>query len=787
MREAQTTRRFATWIGFLILALLTLATALPAAEAGPKGGGGPKGNGAPPPQPYTGPPIDTANADRCDFLDPAVCLQPWPNDNFTVTDPTTDTGRRLNLNLLSMPRNTLGKPIDPAEQNRNDGFSPGNMIGVRVPGLDSPQAFANTGAVPITDIGAYAADNQPVVVINAETGERHPIWAEIDSNPIDPASGGDPGDPADRAKVNLIIRPAVNFDEGGRYIVALRRLRDAQDRPIEPANAFRVYRDNLITAQPQVEARRPHMDELFGSLRKAGIKRSSLYLTWDFTVASERNLSERMLAIRDDAFSQLGDGDLGDGQVQGGSPAFQVTETQNLSAAENPKIARIVTGTVTVPCYLNTPGCLPVGSRFAYGLDGRPVQLGANTTAPSFECIVPRAAIDGPDPEPARVSLYGHGLLGSHGEVEGGNVQSMAAEHNIVFCATDWFGFATQNLPNVLLILQDLSLFPSMADQTQQGFLNFLYLGRAMIHPDGLASNAAFQVGGRPAIDTRELFYDGNSQGGILGGSLTAVAPDFRRAVLGVPGMNYSTLLRRSVDFEPYAEGEFTGEVCGALPPPLDEICAVAPGDTPLGLYDNYPNELERPLILSLIQTLWDRSEANGYAHHITDDPLPGTPSHQVLMHVAFGDHQVANVAAEVEARTIGASVYQPALDPGRHWAPGGVFGLPAVTAFPFGGSALVYWDGGPLTDAAGNPVPGGTATPPNENVPPRPPEYGADPHSYPRNDVKGRAQKSDFLRIGGVLNNYCTTANRPDPAPAALVPNTGTAIPCYSHGWLGL
>jgi hypothetical protein len=36
------------------------------------------------------------------------------------------------------------------------------------------------------------------------------------------------------------------------------------------------------------------------------------------------------------------------------------------------------------------------------------------------------------------------------------------------------------------------------------------------------------------------------------------------------------------------------------------------------------------------------------------------------------------------------------------------------------------------------------------------------------------------------VLNNYCTTANRPDPPFAALVPNTGTPIPCHSHGWLG-
>jgi hypothetical protein len=746
--------------------------ASPSGSSGSGEGGGGSGNVVPPPQPYTGPPIPTENSDRCDFLDPAVCLQPWPNDYFTVADADTDTGRRVNLQSASMPKNQpLGgpvpvTPINPAEPNRNDGFSPGNMLITKVPGLETPEAFENTDPVSIDEIGAYDDPDQPIVVINAETGERQPIWAELDSNAADPTD------------VNLIVRPAVNFEEGARYVVALRDLRDDSGQAIEPADGFRVYRDNLITTQQPVEARRPHMEVLFETLGNAGIPRSSLYLAWDFTVASERNISERALKIRDDAFAQLGDDDLGDGQAQGDSPAFTVSETQNLSAAENPQIARIVKGSFTIPCYL-TLACSPVlGSTYNYGPDGLPAQNG--TTTADFECIIPRAAIDGPSPQPARVSLYGHGLLGSLGEVEGGNVQAMAAEHNITFCATDWFGFASQNVPNVLLILQDLSRFNTLVDETQQGFLNFLYLGRAMITPDGFAADPAFQAGGEAVIDTSRLFYDGNSQGGILGGSLTALAPDFDRAVLGVPGMNYSTLLQRSVDFEPYAEGEFTPVLCDLFPAPLNDVCNLAPSDTPLGLYDNYPNEIERPLIFSLIQMLWDRGEANGYAHHMTGDPLADTPAHTVLLHAAFGDHQVANVSAEVEARTIGASVYQPALDPGRYWSADGIFGIPSVPSFPFGGSALVYWDGGPLG------FPGGTATPPNEDVPPRPPEYGADPHSYPRNDVKARAQKSDFLQIGGLLNNYCTTANRPDPAPAALVPNVGTAIPCHSHGWLG-
>ena len=63
-----------------------------------------------------------------------------------------------------------------------------------------------------------------------------------------------------------------------------------------------------------------------------------------------------------------------------------------------------------------------------------------------------------------------------------------------------------------------------------------LYLGRLMLNPGGLASNAAFRQLGQPLIETSNLYYDGNSQGGIEGGMLTALSPDFRHAVLGVTG-----------------------------------------------------------------------------------------------------------------------------------------------------------------------------------------------------------------------------------------------------------
>ena len=652
----------------------------------------------------------------CDPLDPAVCLQPWPNDYFTVADASTDTGRRLDLNILAMPRNIANNPIRPDDWNRNDGFSPGQKIITKVPGLETPAAFENTDAVPITDMSQFKRADQPIVVINADTRRRHVIWSELDANPSNPSD------------VNLIIRPGANFLEGGRYIVALRNLRNASGAIIEAQLPFRTYRDSIPSVDPAVESRRPHMESLFTTLEQSGIDRDDLYLAWDFTVASERSLSERALSIRDDAFAQLGDTNLGNLQVEGTSPPFTVSSVTDYTAAQDDKIARKIDGTFPVPCYLNAAGC-PPGSRFAYAPGSSvPLRTPGNMQLANFTCLIPRVAVDGPEVLQSRASLYGHGLLGSAGEITAGNIKSMANEHNFVFCATDWSGMSTQDIPNIAGILGDLSNFPTLADRAQQGFVNFMYLGRMMIHPQGFSSDAAFRftkgATTTSVLDTRRLFYDGNSQGGIMGGSLTALAPDFNRAVLGVPGMNYSTLLRRSVDFDMYAQF----------------------------LYANYPNELERPLILSLIQNLWDRGEANGYAHHMTRRPYPNTPPHTVLLHMAFGDHQVANVTAEVEARTIKASVRVPALDPGRHSDVNPYFKLPTFNTYPFAGSALVVWDSG-------------SPTPPTNNTPPR---AGTDPHSHPRSSVAARLQKSEFLKRGGRIMNTCG------------------AGPCYANGYTG-
>src|SRR4051812_41277421 len=118
----------------------------------------------------------------CDRLDDAACLLPFPDDAFTRPDPSSDTGRRLNFAASQMPRNAQGTPFDPASLNALDGFSPGSVILTKVPGLDNPAALLRTLPVGLYDLSRYTDRDAPVLLLDAKTGRRQPIWVELDSN-----------------------------------------------------------------------------------------------------------------------------------------------------------------------------------------------------------------------------------------------------------------------------------------------------------------------------------------------------------------------------------------------------------------------------------------------------------------------------------------------------------------------------------------------------------------------------------------------------------------------------
>ena len=623
--------------------------------------------------------LDVEDVDRCDPIADG-CLLPFPNDYFTEADDSTPTGRRVALARDSMPANAEGVHMDPTHWNELDGFSPAAAALVQIPDVD----LDASRAAPVTDLASSLDDDSPVVLLDATEGKRLAHWVELDAQ----AEAG--------AVPTLFVRPAAVLPEGHRIIVALRDLVDADGEPVAADDAFRAYRDRLESDVAEVEDRRQAMEQVFADLAEAKVKRDDLVLAWDFTIASAETLSARLLHIRDDAFDRLGDE----------APPFTV-ETNEASDREG--IAREVTGTFEVPLYLGGDG--GPGTEFELDDDGLPTHTGSYTA--NFHCIVPGVATAD---EPAGAGLYGHGLLGSADQVPAAG--EVATAGNRIFCGTDLIGMAEDDIGNAAKIVTELSTFNTLADRLQQGHLNTLVLGRLMISSDGLGSDPAFQDRSTSLL-TDDLIYYGISQGGIMGAATTAVAQDWTYAVLGVPAANYSLLLDRSVDFDPFR----------AVFEPA------------------YPAAADRALGVQLIQMLWDRGEATGYLQHLTGDPYADTPEHQVLLHTAFGDHQVANVATAVEARSIDAAAVRPILADGRSPEDDPYWDVPTIESYPHEGSAVVMWDSG-------------AETPPTENVAPR---EGEDPHGDPRSDPDAVRQIVEFLATGTVIDvcsgSPCTAA----------------------------
>ncbi|MBN8870092.1 MAG: hypothetical protein J0H66_09465 [Solirubrobacterales bacterium] len=665
--------------------------------------------------------VDLSRADDCDFIakpKEGTCLMPFPDDYYTVDDPSSPTGKRIRLTDAAMPKNRYGKPISAANYGYSDGFSQGQGIVVRVPGLDSIEAVDANGMVPINHIGEYAKPDQKAVIINADTGERQPIWVNADSN----AS-------VDRLRV-LEIHPAKNFDAGSHYIVALRNLTDKNGTALKAPDAFRYYRDQIKSGKPEIEGRRAHFEQIFKDLKKAGIKRGDLYLAWDFTTASNENNYKRVLSMRDRAFAELGDDKMGDQIVQGHAPDFQIDSVTNYTAGQNSQIARKIVGSYTVPCFL-APDCGP-GSTMDLDSKGLPTEHG--TYEANMVCIIPRVGLDGPNPVKTRPMVFGHGLFGDASGVDGGPNPPLA-QHGMTICATDEIGMSNKDVGQVMTsALADLSHFDVLTDRLAQAILNELYLARLMYHPQGLGKDPAFQDGdgttpGESVIKTDHVYYMGASQGGILGGALTAVSPDFVQSSLLVGAMNYSILLPRSIDFDLY----------GAL------------------LYGAYRTEIEHPLLFQLMQMLWDRSEPNGYAHVMTDNPPPNTPKHRVTLQIALGDHQVSNYASEVMARTLGMKTNPVPVDEGRWPNYDVLWNVPRLTAgdFPYHGNNIIYFDGGPPRTDPGNPSKTiGTDPAPFENLPNR---VAQDPHGAPGGASVAVALTSSFLQPNGYIDDVCS------------------------------
>ena len=185
----------------------------------------------------------------------------------------------------SLPSVRTSQFIDPAYWNEADGFS-----------TIAPLLFYVSGATMLGvanhhgNISAYAAANVKTVILNAETGERHPHWVELD---IYSGNGTAPV---------LILQPAQPLNHSTRYVVGVRWLVDSSWRVLPANPGFAALRNDTSTLGRAQRFR----DAVYPVLAAAGFATADLQLAWDFVTLSRANSLHRVESARDVALAALG-------------------------------------------------------------------------------------------------------------------------------------------------------------------------------------------------------------------------------------------------------------------------------------------------------------------------------------------------------------------------------------------------------------------------------------------------------------------------------------------------
>lgn len=622
-----------------------------------------------------GDPTDLEPPSGCETVGAGNCLYPFPSDRFLAEDTTTVTGFRVQLPADAMPEMSDGTDTDPKYWNEKDGWSINAQPTTWFDGM------SDAGLIPWTDIGAFEGSDVKTVIIDTTTGERVPHWAELDLTVLKPE------------QAPLMLRPAMPLRWNHHYIVGIRGLVKTAGGPVDVAEDFLALRDGTSTTKADVEDRRKHFDDvIFPALEAEGFARGDLQIAWDFTTESRENTLGKMLWMRDDALARVGTA----------GPTWDITQVDEGNCEGGDHIARTIYGTLNAPMYTLKDGPPTFLTR---GEDGMPFYNGE--AKPKFMVRIPCSLAT--DPKPGAVLHYGHGLLGDLGEARAGYLAEIADAQGWVIFAMDWAGMSAADAGHISYIAASApGDFAFVPERTQQGFVQKL-VGLRMITgdfaDDDLMTYPDSEGNEVSVVDKTTRYYYGNSQGAILGGAYLALSTDIERGVLGVGGGPYAVLLTRSHDFTPFFkifQAKFS---------------------------DGRDISL---LVNNMMQHLWDPGESAGYGYELSEDPLPGTEPHQVLMQTALGDAQVSQLGARVMARAYKAQAVAPVAE-------SNAWGVEAAVA-PFVGNAFVEWD---YTDV--EPIPFLAVPPSNE----------PDPHECPRREPAAQQQLVEFLKTGTV-QTFC-------------------------------
>jgi pimeloyl-ACP methyl ester carboxylesterase len=511
------------------------------------------------------------------------------------------TGFRLDLPAAGMPENLDGVRIDPGFFNRWDGFSAiGPMLAM------FPEGVSAEGLPPHSNPAASLAPESPIVLIDLDTGERAPFFAEVDRNVKPPALGA------------LIIRPLMRLKTGAHYAVAIRNtVLSEYGTPIEPSPGFVAMRDGTGFNHPRFKAVSRNAKQMFEALEAAGVAKGELVLAWDFVTASDEFLRSDLETMRAAALPAIG--------PNGANVTFTATTQPN----NTPTLTyRRYTGTFKSPSFLlDGDADYSVMRR-----DDRGLPLLFETYDARFAAIVPACVQSSVLPRP--VIVFGHGLFGSaEGYLNDSFVLNLAQQQCFIVVAGDFLGLTERNIGLAPNVVADFNKGPQIADKLEQSIIDFIALESAVRGP--MAQSPEFKFNNQPVIDPSRVYYVGGSLGGIMGNTFMAYDPNITRGILAVPGGNWSMLLERSTAWQ-----LLLGVHQGAY---------------------SDPEVQQLNLALAFGMGL-EQVDPMTTAAHVLKDPLFGNPAKSILMWYALGDSLVTNISTEMIAREMGIPLLGPTV-----------------------------------------------------------------------------------------------------------------------------
>ncbi|MBI5489761.1 MAG: hypothetical protein HY905_20675 [Deltaproteobacteria bacterium] len=583
--------------------------------------------------PYDGPPVG--------LLDDSPLL-PFPSIHLMAEDPSSATGWRVAIPEGLLPVSDEGTPLDLVRFNHRDGFSTAQPLVLVLPDADiDPASLPGE-----TDVAGSLEAGASVKLIDVETGERVPLFAELDLAP-------EAVSPATRA---MIIRPMRALEFATHYAVVLTtdvRLRGGGN--LQPLPRFAALRDGR-SPHKGLDAWLPHYDELLDALERHGVPRASMALAWDFWTASDESIHRGFQTVLAATREDIPD-----------DPDFEPVFTAEIEDAVtnpdiNPHVLRRVRGSFSIVNFIGPD------RMFEYDADGLPVAQSERLDV-KFLVVVPKSA-ETAEAGTFSVLIYGHGLMDSPewplgDDRDGDSVQRLADEMHWIVIGTEWRGLSNEPSHDWSLdevdaaeAAVDFGKFPLVTDRLQQGVANALALPRLM---RSQFRNADFlqAPGGGSLVDPDRMLYYGISLGGIEGATFVANSELVDVGIFHVPGGAWTTMLERSSNWDDY--------------------------DTVARMWT--PSAVDRQVLYAATQDLWDPVDPITHITRLRDKT--------VLWQESIGDAQVSNLATEMMARSVGVPLLQPSvthpccIDE-------------AAAPLPAGSSALMQYDPG-----CGRPDPG--------------------------------------------------------------------------------